>query len=118
LKIYSIDPTIRDIHDVKALRMGPDVLRYKAEIAFNGEEIAKRALLRKNVDIKALYTELNSPEKLEKYLLSFGDDAVDQLGFEVDRIEEEVKKKIPEMKFVHVDLETHYRGETKKSSSS
>ncbi len=51
------------------------------------------------VEIKKLQT----PQELEAYLSRFGTNVVTQLGDEIDRIEEDIKDAVPEVK--HVDLE-------------
>ena len=44
-----------------------------------------------------------SPEALESYLLNFGEEVVEALGDEIDRIEARIQAEVPGAK--HVDLE-------------
>ena len=53
------------------------------------------------VDCKTVENE----KQLEEFLLKHGEQMVDRLGDEVDRIERNLKEKHPEVR--HVDLEPH-----------
>ena len=105
LSLMQQDPVIRNVYNIKAVTLSSNILRFQAEVDFNGEEIARRYLKKSNIDVNTLGEELNSPEKIESFLVKYGDGVIDALGLEVDRIEEEIKKEVPEVKFV--DLETH-----------
>jgi len=98
------DPVIGQIRDVKAVSLGASQLRFQADVSFNGEVISSRYLQRTAPDIIELQKQLDTPEKLQSYLLKYGDGVIDQLGREVDRIEDEIKIMVPEA--VYVDLET------------
>ncbi|KAF3694114.1 Zinc transporter 9 [Channa argus] len=78
----------RAIHDVKATDMGLSKVRFKAEVDFDGR-----------VEIQLVKT----PEELENFMLKHGENIIDTLGAEVDRLEKELKQRNPEVR--HVDLE-------------
>ena len=104
--------------------VGADTVRFKAEVNFDGREITKRHLSRKDLpelvkvniclfcffyywlrgqiieftvilkntisflqEIKHLHT----PEELERFMLDHGEQIIDTLGQEVDRIERNIK---------------------------
>lgn len=46
---------------------------------------------------------MKTPEELETFMLKHGENIIDTLGAEVDRLEKEQKKQNPEVR--HVDLE-------------
>ena len=46
-----------------------------------------------------------SPEELERFLVEFGGQVIDQLGDEVDRVEQEVTKQFPEAAFVDLEAD-------------
>lgn len=98
------DRIILSLHDVKALDLGADVIRFKAEVNFDGKELARVYIDRQNV--KSLLAEVQTyktEQEFYDFLLYHGEQIVDTLGTEVDRIEKNIKKAFPEAK--HVDLE-------------
>merc|ERR1719234_1084194 len=98
------DMMVRQVYDVKGIDMGNGLVRYKAEIDFDGRELARSYLVRQNMP--ALLEEVKSIEsekELEVFLLKHGEQMVDCMGAEVDRIEKNLKENHPEVR--HVDLE-------------
>jgi len=98
------DIMVRQVYDVKGIDMGNGVVRYKAEIDFDGRELARSYLVRQNMRSILEDCKLVEDEKMmEAFLLKHGEQMVDCLGAEVDRIEKNLKSKHPEVR--HVDLE-------------
>ncbi|XP_072747668.1 proton-coupled zinc antiporter SLC30A9, mitochondrial [Anoplolepis gracilipes] len=98
------DIMVRAIHDVKGIDMGNHLVRYKAELDFDGRELT-RSYLDKH-DLITMLKEVKSMqniEELEAFLLKHGENIVDMLGGEIDRIELKLKKNHPEIR--HCDLE-------------
>lgn len=98
------DPAVRAIHDVKATDMGLSKVRFKAEVDFDGR-VVTRSYLEKQ-DIEQILNEIQqvkTPEELENFMLKHGENIIDTLGAEVDRLEKELKQRNPEVR--HVDLE-------------
>lgn len=98
------DVMIRAIHDVKATDMGNYVVRYKAEIDIDGRELTRSYL--DTQDMELLLEEvmnIETIEQLDSFMLKHGENIVDLLGAQVDRIESNLKKRHPEVR--HVDLE-------------
>lgn len=95
------NPVVARIADVKVSQLGADAVRFKAEITFNGEELARRLLADR--DLEATWSKLRGPESLEQLLVEFGGQVTDAIGDEIDRIEEELADTAPEAR--HVDLE-------------
>ncbi len=94
-------PVVARIQDVKVSQLGADSVRFKAEVTFDGRELARRLLAAKNLD--ATWSRLDGPQALERLLIEFGGQVTDAVGDEVDRIEEELSEAAPEAR--HVDLE-------------
>ncbi|XP_065314645.1 proton-coupled zinc antiporter SLC30A9, mitochondrial-like [Gordionus sp. m RMFG-2023] len=98
------DVMVRAVHDVKATTMGGNLVKFKAEVDIDGREITLAYL-----DTQDLFTILKEMQNMqgtnevENFLLKHGENIVDLLGAEIDRIEQTLKKKHPEMR--HVDLE-------------
>lgn len=98
------DIMIRAIHDVKGIDMGNSLVRYKAEMDFDGRELT-RVYLDKQ-DLNVLLEEVRTfqtIDELEAYMLKHGENIVDLMGGEIDRIEMKLRKKFPEIR--HCDLE-------------
>uniref|UniRef100_A0A6P7GIG0 Proton-coupled zinc antiporter SLC30A9, mitochondrial n=1 Tax=Diabrotica virgifera virgifera TaxID=50390 RepID=A0A6P7GIG0_DIAVI len=98
------DIMIRAIHDVKGIDMGSYLVRYKAELDFDGRELT-RAYLDK-LELNELLEEIkgiDNIDKLEEFMLKHGENIVDMMGGEIDRIEMKLRKKHPEIR--HCDLE-------------
>ncbi|XP_078048939.1 solute carrier family 30 member 9 isoform X2 [Augochlora pura] len=98
------DIMVRAIYDVKGIDMGNNLVRYKAEIDFDGRELT-RSYLDKN-DLAAMLKEVKAMkniDELETFMLKNGEGIVDMVGGEIDRMELKLKKKHPEIR--HCDLE-------------
>ena len=98
------DIMVRQLLDVKGIDMGNGIIRYKAEVDVDGRELARYYLTK--IDIEQMMKEVKAIETendLELFMLKHGENVVDCLGEQVDRIEQELKKQHPEIR--HVDLE-------------
>ncbi|XP_045615724.1 proton-coupled zinc antiporter SLC30A9, mitochondrial isoform X2 [Procambarus clarkii] len=98
------DVLIRAIYDVKGIDMGSGLVRYKAEVDFDGRELTRGYL--DTQDLEVLLNEMQSLktiDEVEAFMLKHGENIVDSLGAEVDRIETILKKSHPEIR--HCDLE-------------
>ncbi|XP_013134648.1 PREDICTED: zinc transporter 9 [Papilio polytes] len=98
------DFMIRAIHDVKGIDIGSNLIRYKAEVDFDGRALT-RSYLEKH-DLNSLLEDIKKIETIdnvEAFLLKHGENIVDMLGGEIDRIELKLRKKFPQIR--HCDLE-------------
>jgi zinc transporter 9 len=82
-------------------QLGADSVRFKAEVAFDGTEIARRLLA--GTSLGTTWAALESPEDLERLLIDFGSQVTDAIGDEIDQLEEQLAEAVPEAQ--HVDLE-------------
>jgi len=101
LKVLEESPIVDTVKDVKATVMGADSLRFKAEIDFNGREVAHRLLEGRNLSADIL--QVQDEDGLKAYLENFGDELLDALGEEIDRLETRIQEAVPRAQ--HVDLE-------------
>jgi zinc transporter 9 len=101
VSVLEEDPIIERIRDVKVSQLGANEVRFKAEIAFNGRELARQLVASK--DLEQVWTEVQSSQDLERLLVEFGAEVTDAIGDAVDRIEERLAQAAPEAR--HVDLE-------------
>lgn len=86
--VLESDIMIRAIHDVKGIDMGNNLVRYKAEMDFDGRELSRVYLDKQDLgflldEIKTFQT----IDELEAFLLKHGENIVDLMGGEIDRIE-------------------------------
>ncbi|GLH14182.1 AGAP012046-PA [Gryllus bimaculatus] len=98
------DVMIRAIHDVKGIDIGNCLVRYKAEMDFDGRELTRSYLDKQDLNVLLEEVkEMKNIEELEGFLLKHGENIVDMMGGEIDRIELKLRKKHPEIR--HCDLE-------------
>ncbi|XP_042867544.1 zinc transporter 9-like isoform X2 [Penaeus japonicus] len=98
------DVLIRAIYDVKGIDMGTGLVRYKAEVDFDGRELTRGYLDKQDLDaIMKEIQAIKTVDDVEAFMLKHGENIVDSLGAEVDRIETTLKKAHPEIR--HCDLE-------------
>ncbi|XP_075051155.1 proton-coupled zinc antiporter SLC30A9, mitochondrial [Mixophyes fleayi] len=103
-ELLESDPAVRAIHDVKATDMGMSKVRFKAEVDFDGRVVTRLYLEKQDIDqMLNDIRQVKTPEDLETFMLKHGENIVDTLGAEVDRLEKELKQCNPEVR--HVDLE-------------
>lgn len=98
------DVMVRAIHDVKGIDMGNFLVRYKAEIDFDGRELTRSYLDKQ--DLQLMLNEVKTfkdIDELESFMVKHGENIVDLMGGEIDRIELKLRTKHPEIR--HCDLE-------------
>ncbi|KAI5712928.1 hypothetical protein M8J76_010423 [Diaphorina citri] len=98
------DVMIRAIYDVKGIQMGNSLIRYKAEVDFDGRELTRSYLDKQ--DLNTMLEEVQNMktiDEMEAFLLKHSENIVDMVGGEIDRIEMKLRKKYPDIR--HVDLE-------------
>ncbi|XP_023725417.1 zinc transporter 9 isoform X2 [Cryptotermes secundus] len=98
------DVMIRAIHDVKGIDMGNSLVRYKAELDFDGRELSRSYLDKQDLSILLEEVQkMKNIDELEAFMLKHGENIVDMMGAEIDRIEMKLRKNHPEIR--HCDLE-------------
>lgn len=98
------DIMVRAIHDVKGIDMGNFLVRYKAEIDFDGRELTRSYLDKQ--DLQMMLNEVRTfkdIDELESFMVKHGENIVDLMGGEIDRIELKLRTKHPDIR--HCDLE-------------
>ncbi|KAL7059270.1 hypothetical protein AAHC03_013559 [Spirometra sp. Aus1] len=96
---------IRGTYDTKAMMMGGgDAVRFKAEVDIDGRELTRRYL--ETIPPDKLLKEVNgikTEEQMIHFMLKHGDQIVNTLGAEINKIEDNIKKEFPDVK--HIDIE-------------
>jgi zinc transporter 9 len=99
-------PVVKSVHFVKSTSIGPDWVRFKAEILFDGRAVAERYFEtnphkhRQNIE---MLKSLEKDEDIEEWMRGHGDDILKIVGKEIDRLEILIQQEAPEVK--HIDLE-------------
>ncbi|XP_062184530.1 metal tolerance protein C4-like isoform X1 [Phragmites australis] len=109
LEFLKSDPVVDALYDCKSEVIGPGFFRFKAEIDFNGVVLVQNYLERTGRGTWAKQFREAAISKDDTQLLrvmaNYGEDVVEALGYEVDRLESEIQKLVPGIK--HVDIEAH-----------
>jgi len=107
MKQLKEDPVVKQVHDCKSEEIAPGKYRFKAEIDFSGPVVVQRHL--QKVDRNCVYDRLRHAsfardnKALHMALNDYGTELVSQVGIEVDKLEEKIRKVVPGV--LHVDLE-------------
>ncbi|MEW5307384.1 MAG: hypothetical protein WDW36_009787 [Sanguina aurantia] len=102
------DPVVSYVLDTKTEEIGPQVYRFKAEVAWDGDKVVERYLAR--CSRTRLAKQLSDacadpdPAALDAVLKAYGRDIISAVGAEVDRIESDIQRLQPGIRYV--DLET------------
>jgi zinc transporter 9 len=99
--IITEDPLVESLHRARLVVTGTDSLRISAEIDIDGAHIV--SIILQSEDIAKVHAQLDSPKKLESWLLAFGETIATQIGVEIDRVESALREAVPNA--TSVDLE-------------
>eukprot|EP00892_Ulva_mutabilis_P005120 jgi/Ulvmu1/2980/UM015_0020.1 len=106
------DPVVNHVYDARSEEIGPGVYRFSAELDFNGEKIAERHL--KTVDPQQLAHKFFHTQNPANYadtrafsiaLREYGAQLVRAVGSEVDRIEGDIQKLVPGVRYVDLEAD-------------
>ncbi|KAG1666455.1 hypothetical protein FOA52_015125 [Chlamydomonas sp. UWO 241] len=102
------DPVVYDVTGMRTEEIGPRVFRIYGEVTWDGERLAERYLqqagrerVRAALESAAVSSD---PQAIDAVMQSYGGGIVRAVGAEVDRLEAEIKKFNPCIRYV--DLET------------
>jgi len=109
--ILERDPVVSSVRDVMATYIGANAVRFKAQIYIDGEAVVRRYLDRSigQDDMRLLLQqvqEVKSQKQLAEFFVTKGGAIVDSVGDEVDRIEQKIKKSVPEVRQVDLSFFT------------
>jgi len=107
------DPVVKSVHDIKTEEIGPGQFRFKAEVEFCGRMIVENYLNRRKLkgreEIYQAFRKASLAEDdnnaMQAMMLQYGEEVVEALGDEVDRLEKAIYTLEP--RIIHVDIETH-----------
>src|SRR5690606_15389618 len=94
---------ISSIHDVKAITLGLGSVRFKAELKFNSYVLADRYMKTERINVQQQWRQARTEHEMRMFMQQYSAGLMNYLGQEIDRIEAAIKKEVPEVR--HVDLE-------------
>lgn len=101
LTILEQNPTVEEVVDLRTRILDTETYRIKADLRFEGKEIAKRL----SKKLEGAYPHINGYEDFEQFAREFADDVVDFLAEEIDRIEKQIREEIPQAKFMDLEAD-------------
>jgi zinc transporter 9 len=103
LTIIRSHKAVDGIFDVKSRIIGAGQMSFTADIEFDGKDISDK--VQERMDLKKEFDALKSPEDLDRLLDNHARVVVDELGNEIDRIENELKTQIPGASFIQLEVD-------------
>lgn len=101
-KILEDEPAIERVVQQRALVTGADTMRISAELDFDGKFFADRFL--DNNDLDQIAARIgNDPNALRQFLEEFGEAVVNDVGDEVDRIENRLRSAMPKASLIALE---------------
>ena len=95
-------PSVERVRHVQSRVVGADVYTLKAEIDWNGNWFGEQ----QSEWVAANRVDLNDAEAAKEFAGAFGEQLTTAIAREIDRIEVELKKLIPELKFLDFEGDT------------
>lgn len=92
---------IKEVKDVRTIVLGPDRLKFKAEISLDTETISKKIRAKYS---KKLKTNSKNSEKFEQDLIEFSNELTQEKIKELDKIKSDLKKALPNLQHVNLVL--------------
>lgn len=102
-----VEEFLRDLPEVQRIRrvrtriVGADRFRFQAELDFDGRILGARIAHL----VHERHEELGDADDRERFAADFGEQLVDELGREVDRIEAKLEEKFPRLKYVDLEAD-------------
>ena len=95
--------SVKSVLGVKTRIVGADVFSFNADVEFDGKIISDRVANR--MQVKEAFERLKTPEDLDRLLDEHARVVVDELGQEVDRIEQRVRNQVPGARFIQLEVD-------------
>jgi zinc transporter 9 len=92
-EILENDPAVEAVAVSQAVVTGTESYRISAELDFDGAYLADKYL--ESHDLAAIQERVQDPEALKAFLHEYGEAVMEQVGDEVDRIEDKIRTVLP-----------------------
>ena len=101
------DPVVEEVYFAKSEELGAGAYRFAVEVEFSGKKIVERNLAKhqRRMALHSKFSAANDPKALDAALVQYGEDIVQAVGDEVDRLEKEIVEIEPSIHYV--DIETN-----------
>lgn len=104
------DPVVEEVYFAKSEELGAGTYRFAAEVEFSGKKIVERYLAknRRRMELHSKFNEASlsaNGTAMDAALAHYGEEIVQAVGDEVDRMEKEIVKIEPSIHYV--DIETN-----------
>lgn len=102
-----VEQFLRDLPEVQRVRrvrtriVGADRFRFQAELDFDGRVLGARMARM----VHERHEQLGDAEDRERFAADFGEQLLDELGDEVDRIEAKLEERFPRLKYVDLEAD-------------
>lgn len=96
-------PSVTNVLEVRSRIVGAGTLSFAAEIEFDGKIISDG--VQQRMDLAAELEKLKTPEDLDRLLDQHARIVVDELGNEIDRIEQAVRDQVPGAAFIELEVD-------------
>ena len=100
-EIISANPVVEKIVRLRTRVMDTETYRVAAEIDFAGEKLAEAM----EDDLRRYYREIESWEQFRSFAATFADEIVEQLGDEIDAIEDAIQQEVPKARYLDLEAE-------------
>jgi zinc transporter 9 len=94
-------PSVQRVRLIRSRVVGPDNFRVQAQIDFDGRYLGKK-LARL---VHERHDGLGTEDARETFAADFGEELLDELALEVDRIESDLLEKFPRLKYVDLEAD-------------
>ena len=81
--------------------LDPQTYRVAADLEFEGEVLARKL----EPKLREAYARIETYEDFQAFAARYADDVVEQLGDEVDSIEEAIRRTLPKARYLDIETE-------------
>jgi zinc transporter 9 len=106
VEFLKAQPSIEKVLAVQTRILGSDMFKLKAEVDFNGKILAERLTgwLENEAVVKSASSDQTAEMRLQ-FARDFGERLMQEQGKEVNRIEEELRKLFPQLKYIELEAD-------------
>ncbi|MCP4499210.1 MAG: cation diffusion facilitator family transporter [Deltaproteobacteria bacterium] len=98
-KLVSGHPSVEKLLSMRTRVLGSGNVQLDLQVDFSPDAIVDRM----QEDIHKAYENIENKEEFEAFCRSFGRDLVDELALEVDRLEQAIRKEVPQAQIIDVE---------------
>jgi zinc transporter 9 len=99
MTVLKDSPAIQRVSDLRTRVLDNETYRVRAEIEFNGRNIAHRL----EPQLRDAYKRIHDYDDFRQFAVDYADDVVEELGDVIDGLEAQIRREVPKAR--HLDLE-------------